>query len=171
MKALKKLILFINCMAITNGYAQNIYFNQKISGVTSYSVQNLQNLSFELGSIKVKKLDGYSDLFQISNLNYFNFAEGTSQTKLVQTSYSSDTDLSVFPNPVIDRLSLRFSGIDTKNIKLSIIALDGTVIYSAKINTLNDNYIQLSVDFLIRGMYFCTVESKDKVLTSRFIKL
>lgn len=171
MKAWKKLVLFITCVAITNSYAQNIYFNQKISGVTSYSVQNLQNLSFELGSIKVKKLDGNSDLFETSNLNYFNFDEGLPQTELFQTSYSSGTNLSLFPNPVIDRLSLRLKGIDTKNIKLSIIALDGTVIYSTKINPVNDNYIQLSVHFLIRGMYFCTVESKDKVLTSRFIKL
>ena len=86
---------------------------------------------------------------------------------------SSDEPVSfnVFPNPVVDELSVAIGNAQAEKATISIMGLDGRELYRGVHNidgsTVN---LQLSGLQMTAGMYILTVNTGEEVLTKRFVK-
>jgi hypothetical protein len=80
------------------------------------------------------------------------------------------TGVEVFPNPVSDILYIKLWGKESRTFRISIININGMIVYSDEIKY-SDNYYnkeEISVSNLISGFYFVRVLSKDGVINRSF---
>ena len=77
----------------------------------------------------------------------------------------------VFPNPVVDELSVTIDNAPAEEAAISILALDGRELYRG-VHNINGNTVNLQLSGLemTAGMYILTVNTGKEVLTKRFVK-
>ncbi len=73
----------------------------------------------------------------------------------------SSSNWIIFPNPVKDKLTIK--GNEKQPVKITLISLDGKVVYSKKFN---DNIYNLNLQNLKSGYYIVKISNKSKVLYS-----
>ncbi|MFZ4582947.1 MAG: T9SS type A sorting domain-containing protein, partial [Paludibacter sp.] len=136
---------------------RELYFYR--AGMNAYEVAALNNGRMLKSSLEIyAPLDGQKIL---SNDILMNLAQSTNTIKLVEiptkvTDVSYLNAVSVFPNPVVDKLFV--NGISSvKNILGTIYSIDGRVVLSNII--LNNN--QLNISTLQAGSYILSMKSND----------
>jgi hypothetical protein len=72
----------------------------------------------------------------------------------------------IFPNPVNDKFTLTFTGINTG--KVAVSNLLGESMINGKLNSTGKLAVDVSI--LPQGFYFVTVETGNEILTKRFVK-
>ena len=88
----------------------------------------------------------------------------------ISSSESIQKDLTIFPNPVNDRLTVHFDG---KMTRFEIINSTGTVVNSQRIDTQNNEMRPFNIDVsnLPPGIYFLRLQAGNKVVTKKVVKL
>ncbi len=88
----------------------------------------------------------------------------------ISSSESIQRDLTIFPNPVNDRLTVHFDG---KMTRFEIINSTGTVVNSQKIDTQNNGMSPFHIDVsnLPPGIYFLRLQAGNEVVTKKIVKL
>ncbi|MCO6476389.1 MAG: lamin tail domain-containing protein, partial [Phaeodactylibacter sp.] len=81
------------------------------------------------------------------------------------------SSLNVFPNPVVDELSVTIGNAPAEEATISILALDGRELYRG-VHNINGNTVNLQLAPLqmTPGMYILTANTGEEVLTKRFVK-
>ena len=82
-------------------------------------------------------------------------------------TYTRTNQISVFPNPVHDQLTIQIDSPGTHNIK--IYSQNGQVIHS--VNSESQNILIDLSQLIAKGIYLITIRSKDYVTTRKIIKL
>ncbi len=85
--------------------------------------------------------------------------EGSSSAELIQ----SESNVSIFPNPVRDEMSLRS---DVPVHQLTIVNQNGQ-----RVQELNSKEKQFSMDYLLPGLYYLVIETDQGRAVRKFIKL
>ena len=82
-----------------------------------------------------------------------------------------DANLEVFPNPTTESLNLRFKGINTSYVKLSIWNQHGQKVYSSRIQQIPANHqVSLPTSKWASGLYYIQFETANNVLRKSFVK-
>jgi hypothetical protein len=77
---------------------------------------------------------------------------------------ASSIELSIFPNPASDQISILFSGYTAGEIRLTDIS--GQVLLN---QILEGDEVTLKTDHLSNGMYFVLIKTKDQVISKRVL--
>ncbi len=136
-----------------------------ISYYSTNGWQNWQNFSTEVyleeGSYEMK-VKAQSDAF---NINYYNFELIDDITDNISTL----TEITIYPNPIHDKVQLEFSNTNSKNVCIKLIDVSGKwsqVLYLGGLNSGINSY-SFNIDPKIaEGLYF--IEIKDE--TTRYFK-
>lgn len=72
----------------------------------------------------------------------------------------------VFPNPATNQLNIKFDGINNSESTFELSNMVGTRVYSKKLSNSSGNF-SLDISRLPRGVYFYTLKSSGKVLTTK----
>lgn len=90
-------------------------------------------------------------------------------TTLSETSFDNDFNISFFPNPTIDYLSINFGKFTGKETKVSIFNSNGKLLENKKFSSPK---IIESLDFcqFDSGIYLLQLESEGKVISRKIVK-
>ena len=81
-----------------------------------------------------------------------------------------NTNVNVYPNPVTDKLTVEIDATVNEGSVISIINLQGQVIYSETIKENTSNYrTEIDVDNYARGMYLLKLEDENSSIQQRII--
>lgn len=163
-KPLTILFSFV-CLFLLEGLqGQNMYVMTN-SNQTTYSIANINNLSFSSGNLVVSPSSGAVDSYALSSLRYLNFADQSLGTnKYVKAS----KNIVLYPNPVGDVLHLFFVNALQGAIQIQICTLEGRVVQQENYN--DNNTATLSVTGLPSGLYLCKASNGITSETIKFIK-
>ncbi|PLX11643.1 MAG: hypothetical protein C0598_07755 [Marinilabiliales bacterium] len=176
-------------LAKTAGQHQQIMYLELNNGISEYNlISNSENAIIDAldESIASSVVDTINNLFYITTTDYFSFGSGYiynfdgTQTGTFEAGISAQaiaidyrtvtstieniiTDISVFPNPSSDFISIKTNGYETFN---HIEVIDNT---GRKVLTVS-NSNKLDIRALNNGLYFLIAKSNEKVFSSRFIK-
>ncbi len=80
-------------------------------------------------------------------------------------------EFSIFPNPVVNELTISFEQSGLEEAEILILSLEGKQLYRG-IHQADGNTVRLPLDGLqlAEGMYLITVKTGDAVITKRFVK-
>ena len=91
---------------------------------------------------------------------------GTSTEDLAEDGYS----MVLLPNPAIDQVTVKIGSIINETAVLELKSMDGKVISTQRVN-INGDETQVNIDLttLTSGLYFVSLQSRDKVLTKKLM--
>ena len=92
---------------------------------------------------------------------------GTILMDTVFGSFAINSDFDVFPNPVINTVSIGIANVNSKS-ELKVFDTFGKLVFNTKIN---ENRYILDMHSWTSGVYFFRLENEDGVITKRVIKL
>ena len=82
--------------------------------------------------------------------------------------YTSPLDFEIYPNPTKNKLQIKCSEFKTESGIIEILSLDGKKIIEKEIETGTEN-IELVLNNLKSGMYFCKISTDKKSSTKKLI--
>jgi len=94
---------------------------------------------------------------------------GGSHVAINETVDYNAKSISIFPNPVKDKMHISCSDFKTENGVIEIFNLDGTKLLKHQIKNGNEN-IELDLSNLEIGMYLCKISIGNKASTKKIIK-
>lgn len=105
----------------------------------------------------------YYRLKQIDYDGQFAFSE------IISVDFRADTDISIAPNPVKDRLNITNVEAWAGTVELLVFAVNGQLVQSAQYDN-PDHSITLDIQDLRAGLYHVQVTSNNQTVTQRFVK-
>lgn len=156
-----KIIAIITLIAGNNIFAQQLS-HQILVPAAGVNVGGGYNYSQSIGETAVAIIVN----------GVFTLTEGFQQPRIVFSLGTSPqgTGVTIGPNPASIDLYIYLWGEESRSFKISIININGTVVYSEGLN-LFDNYYTvktLSVADLVPGFYFVRIISLDGVINRSF---
>ena len=152
-------------IVLTSLHAQTMYVKQFSGTITSYDVNNISKINFNLGNINVTKIDKSIDSYAIIGLQHINFGDLTSAIRNVNADNKS---LNTYPNPAREMLFVNLEGIVNSGASINIISLEGKLIKSQLVNGVGTVSIDLSQ--LPQGFYFCRYNNGNETSISKVVK-
>ena len=76
----------------------------------------------------------------------------------------------IYPNPVSEELNVQIVNNDEKISKLTLLNILGEDIMEKKTGQINTDKTTLTLTTLAAGIYFLTVQTKEKITTRKIIK-
>jgi hypothetical protein len=145
--------------------AQSIYVNEKGGAQFSFSINNIEKISFSTGNIIIDETGGNTDIYSLENLRHLSFFDFVGITEVEQQT----TGINLFPNPVKDELTIQLYRGSRSNGMIEVHSLDGLVILKQPINY-SDNVYQLNTSNFTKGLYICHINCGTEITTMKFIK-
>jgi len=145
----------------------SMFVMNKIGAKTPYLLSDVRKLTFPAGNMLVTKVNGTSTAFILNDLKYFSYKDYTITT-LDSNFYNDETNLKLYPNPVVDVLNLSLGSNNDKSIEISIIDLFGKIAFQT--NSIGDKNISINLVSLTKGIYLCRIKSGDYVVIKNFLK-
>lgn len=135
---------------------------------TAYTLSNLRSITFSPGNMFVHKTSGISDQYSFSTVRYLSFMDFTTDVSQTVTGL---TNLTVFPNPVTDRLSIQVNYMTNEPLRINICNLQGKAMCRQQVSaSCLRQGISLDVLHYPAGVYLCRIEGKQSVSSVKFIK-
>jgi len=124
------------------------------------------------GSFRVRKVGGsYIEIFpgDFGSYHRFDFSIGFS---LGQKELSNSAELSVFPNPVNQELTIEIEGQVANGAHCEITDLSGRVLFSEEMSITSSSFAEYFVDVSSynKGTYLVKVFTENGIFTKKFIK-
>jgi hypothetical protein len=131
-----------------------------VGSQTTYSVSEIQKITFENGNLIVVNTNGANGTFALSDNRYINFTDltlGTVSHQAVKSSFY------VYPNPTTAVLNIANDDTTQTISNLEIISLEGRVL-------MKQNTPQVEIASLPTGMYFCRITTNSISQIIKFLK-
>lgn len=93
----------------------------------------------------------------------------TSTTNTGVEDFSSVKQLSVYPNPVKDKLHISFTIIDNENASVQIHSLTGQIIYSEEVSGTDSFNRDLDVSMFSKGVYILKICTSGETLNKKVV--
>ncbi len=170
-KKIKLVSVLILVFGVISMQAQNMLFVKEKSGSqTSFSLTNIQKLTFASGNITVNKYDGSLNTYDLTNIRYLNFGNNET-TGISPIEIEANNTLMLYPNPVTDQLNVQFISVGSDKVQIQIVNMQGQIILQQNIYSQSGiNYTTISVSQLLNGLYFCRLQNGGKPETIKFLK-
>lgn len=161
LKSARILILFIILGWGTDLFSQHLSHQVlvPVAGVISF------------GNVNYSQTIGESEIEIIGSSDYV-FTQGFQQPSIKFTSEHppEGTGVDVYPNPVVENLTVKLFGDISRDFRIEIINITGTIVLTRKLSFI-DNYNfedVIPVGHLYRGLYFVRISSMDKIINRTF---
>ncbi len=149
--------LFLIGFGQTSLHGQTMYVREISGSQDAYDLCNIRKITFSEGNVIVQKTNNTSGVYALSELRYLNF------TELI----IGNSNLTVYPNPVIDLLNIDLSNLIGK-CKISILTLEGKILQT--LNSTDDKLIKLNLNNLSSGIYVLKFENELEIKTVKITK-
>jgi hypothetical protein len=107
----------------------------------------------------------------LSNYDYV-LTQGFQQPgiKLISGSLVVGNGVEVYPNPAIDNVTIKLFGDVSRDFRIEIINITGTIIMSDNLTFIDNYYLEKVIPFgkYNKGIYFIRVISTDKTIKRTF---
>ncbi|MDP4238127.1 MAG: T9SS type A sorting domain-containing protein [Bacteroidota bacterium] len=141
--------------------------NEKSGTQASFVLSNLHKLVFTSGNMTVSQKDGSNTDFALLNIRNLTFTEITSNNEV----NPAETDVMLYPNPVQDKLQVRYESATEENVQLQLIDIQSRVLYQQSLKSQPGvNYFDIPMESFQKGLYLCRVQKGDKIEIHKFIK-
>jgi hypothetical protein len=150
---------------LTNVKAQTIHVNQKKSTQSSYELNNVRKLTFDLGNITIQKKDNASIVYALNTINYLYFENAITS---VDEQGIAEYNYNISPNPVTDVFNLDLKGFQNKGT-IQIMTLDGKVLFEQ--DTEGKSIVTVNLVSLPKGIYLCRFVNESDSKTFKVNKL
>lgn len=146
--------------------AQTSLIVKENSGVSnSILLQNIKSLTFPTGNLAINNVGGSSTTYALSGIQNLHFSDIVSSVPFSENLNRNEVVL--FPNPANNKLQFISKNEEFKNIKISIVDLQGKVLFKHELKNQNEC---IDVEKLSKGIYFCKIEKDNDIETIKFIK-
>jgi hypothetical protein len=163
-------LIFLFLLSFTGVYAQSALFLMESSRAqTPIPLDNIRKLTFTSGNMTINKTNGNSSNHKLGDLQYLSFIDHTSFVS--QKMRGENNYLTVYPNPVVDQLQIRFESTISETVQLKIINMHGVVFYHQNtISQTGTTQILIPVSELSSGLYICQLLNGNKTESIKFLK-
>lgn len=133
-------------------------FSGSFSQTTVDTILNLNTLGLDWIFVRAKQTDG--DYLWSAPI----FLEPSNSYESITIS---NENLTIFPNPANNQITLNFNDIYLKEVEIKIFDLTGKLLKISKANPVS-GFIKMNTNFLESGVYFISAGSQDKSYLSKF---
>ncbi|WP_243347481.1 T9SS type A sorting domain-containing protein [Parabacteroides sp. FAFU027] len=162
--------LFVLSLSIQGLQAQSLNVKEKNGTLTSTSLPSISKLTFDQGQLIIGKNSGANEKYNLNSIQYINFAD-IQKTSGYLSIKSENPRLSLYPNPVIDELTVQLNSIQSETFTIEIYTIDGKLKLSKSLNNSQTSEFKVNLSSLPLGTYICILSSGTLSLTSKFQKL
>ena len=158
------IICFI-IMSTSLSSAQSMYYHTKNGATITYDLLNVSNMTFTSVNFNIRKTDGTTDSYLISNFGqiYFQF-----DPNLIPEFSANDRLIHVYPNPVHDLLNLTLIGDINQGASIQILNLEGDVLLIKQI--INAGNYLFNMSNYPEGIYLCRYNNGTTITTEKIVK-
>jgi hypothetical protein len=104
--------------------------------------------------------------------DWYDLTQGFQQplVKFLPGTKPQGNGVKVYPNPVIDNISVEFFGEQEGSYSITVINLGGTIIFSHNVSFIEDFWqiVNIPASDFGRGLYFVRITSDDGVINRTF---
>ncbi len=164
-KLLKLNAVLLLGIGLSPMYAQTSMNVKAINGTnTTYVLSSIRKLTFpSTGNMTVTKTTAGTDNYTLSAVRNLNF---NLRTDIENIEDSGRKTMNLYPNPVIDVLSIQLTTAGSQTATIELLTIDGKLLYKAYLS----GNIQINVSQFQQGIYLCRIIDGTNVETSKFIK-
>jgi len=98
-------------------------------------------------------------------LKYYNPNGGAN----IQTYTVSGNDINIYPNPSYGIVNFTLNGANKNNINISIIDVNGKIVFENKININEKSSISYNFSDLSKGVYFVSICSNNEITNKKLV--
>jgi len=169
LKNVKWILILLFAIGLSNLQAQTSLNVKENSGTqTSFVLSDLKKLIFTSGNMSVMNKAGNSTDFALTNVRYMNFANITA---IDEINSEENSRMMLYPNPVLDRLQVRYESETGENVQIRIIDIQAKVLYQQNLKSqIGTNYINIPIESFQKGIYLCRLQNGNKIEINKFIK-
>jgi len=92
-----------------------------------------------------------------------------SEIRSAKIEDNARTQISVFPNPANDKVTIEYRGETTSAVELGLFSITGQMVLSEKINIGDSHKVELNIDFLENGIYLLQSKVDGEIITKKLI--
>ncbi len=161
------IIFLINILiAFTATAANFLTIVMKADNVQTFNIDEIQKLTFPVGSLKVHAKNNIEHTFLNTEIRYFSFTSDQDGTSIHVPTSENHFSLKLFPNPTNNKLNIEF--IDSNDLaEIAVYNIHGKIVIEKKIS---GKMATLEIEHLTNGFYICQVVSGSKSGISTFVK-
>ena len=165
-KKLKLSAVLLLGLGLTSIQAQTMYVKTKGGTQTSFTLNEIQKMTFASGNITINKITGSPDSYVLSDLHCLLF--NASVTEVEETT-SLESSFIIYPNPVNTELNLQPGALNNQTTTIQILSIDGRMVYHEQVQTNATNH-QINISALPEGLYLCRITNGINSEIKKFIK-
>ncbi len=159
-----------SAMLLLTSYVSNAQSQLTVSltnGLTdAFYVSDIRSIKFINNTMNITENNGTQSSWPIVDIIEYSFKGSNS---IGQTSESTSNHLSIFPNPVSDKLSLEYWTLNESKITIELLDLSGKIVRSVFEGFHQGKKTYTWTKDLPSGMYLCRIASKNKSVTKPFV--
>ena len=148
--------------------AQNLVVTLTNTSTESFAVADIQSIKFGVSDMRLYELNGTINVWDIDDIDNYAF-DGSAN---LEESINVSTDnLSVFPNPSSDNVTINYASNFSGKISISVIDMSGKqveAIYSGEHNT-ETEIVWNAKQNNPSGKYLIKIATENKVITKPII--
>ncbi len=161
----KHYILIIILLYISIGaLAQNMYVRTINGTQDTYSIQNVQKITFPNGNVEVITNSG-SNTYNFDDVRFIAFIN----YNVGIVAFDDQNRVTLYPNPVSDQLNIRTNSSDPQSCTIEIYTLEGRLIHHENVELTSEDH-SIQVSNFASGVYLCKINNGTKISTTKFIK-
>ena len=170
-KILKRLALFVLMCLSFNVDGQNLHVYNNDGTTSAYSIEDIRRITIEDPNFVVLLFNGDSFSFPLEDLTNYQYDAGYLGVGNA-VSLINNWNLNIYPNPVEDQFTLRFSLEKPSKISYEILDVKGKIILddNLKIQDSGIHEHQVSTEHLSKGIYFIKVNKNGISYSKKIVK-
>ena len=146
--------------------AQNQLIVTLTNGQTDvFNVSDIRSVKFVNNTMNLTENNGSQSSWNIDNVSQYAFSGASS---IASTTGSISDQVSIFPNPVSDNLSVEYWSTKTGKISIELLDLNGKVLRNVFEGTHQGKQTYIWTKDLPSGYYLCRIISESKSITKPF---
>lgn len=165
-KQLRLSIVFMLGLGLTGLRAQTMYVKQSTGVQMAYALNNVKKMTFTSGNLTVAKIDNSNGVYALSGLRNLNFSDNF--TGLKPPIKGQSQMLSVYPNPVKEKLSIDLTKMAKTGGTLSILNFEGKTVFCQKVS--QGGLLTIDISHLPLGIYLCLYSNAVEIKIAKIIK-
>jgi hypothetical protein len=160
------ILLLFSCNSFITGQTLNVV---GVNGSQEmYDLDEIGKLHFAAGVLMIDQVNGNTDTFPLEDIGQLNFTDATGA---VENNDLNSPSMLLFPNPVNDRLTVKYTGYEAQHQHLDIYNSTGQLVKSVFLQPgLYESTIQVDLSGFAPGLYVCHVSLGSQITISKFIK-